>query len=145
MKKTPKRGVNCVFQNLFQHNKFKHNRSKYKELENSNSDFIVVRHFLVYVHSPQSLNRVRVPLTWNFNQASNLLYTWISAPMGSYTISSRFNSLEGFNTQFYKNKSLNLAQIQIKAKMKHKRCTKGYASENLMHQERNESFHLHIP
>ena len=65
MRKTPKRGVNWVFQKLFQHNKFKHNRSKYKEikLENSNSDFIVVRHFLAYIHSPQSPNRMRVLLT----------------------------------------------------------------------------------
>ena len=64
MRKTPKRGVNWVFQKLFQHNKFKYNVIKNKEieLENSNSDFIVVRHFLAYVHSPQSSNRVRVPL-----------------------------------------------------------------------------------
>ena len=69
------RRVNWVFQKLFQHNKFKHNIIKNKEieLENSNSDFIVVRHFFTYVHSPQSSNRVRVSLTWNFNQASNLL------------------------------------------------------------------------
>ena len=62
MRKTPKRWVNWVFQKVFQHNKFKHNRSKYKKikLENSNSDFIVVRHFLAYVHSPQAPNRVRV-------------------------------------------------------------------------------------
>ena len=65
MRKTPKRGVNWVFQKLFQHNKFKYNIIKNKEikLENSNSDFIVVRHFLAYVHSPQSPNRVRVSLT----------------------------------------------------------------------------------
>ena len=65
MRKTHKRGVNWVFQKKFQHNKFKHNIIKNKEieLENSNSDFIVVRHFLAYVHSSQSPNRVRVPLT----------------------------------------------------------------------------------
>ena len=86
---------------LFKHNKFKHKRSKYKEieLEKSNSDFIVVQHFLAYVHSPQASNRVRVPWTWSFNQASNHLYTWIPAPMGSYTISSSFDSLEDFSTQ----------------------------------------------
>ena len=50
---------------IFKHNKFKHKRSKYKEieLEKSNSDFIVVRHFLAYVHSLQAPNRGRVPLT----------------------------------------------------------------------------------
>ena len=65
MRKTPKKGVNWVFQNLFQHNKFKHNKNEYKEikLEKSNSDFIVVRHFLAYVHFPQAPNRLRVPLT----------------------------------------------------------------------------------
>ena len=35
-------------------------QNKEIELENSNSGFIVVRHFLAYVHSPQSPNRVKV-------------------------------------------------------------------------------------
>ena len=58
MKKTPKKGGELGFSKLFQHNKFKHDRNKYKEieLENSNSDFIVVRHFIAYIHSPQPLN-----------------------------------------------------------------------------------------
>ena len=130
MRKTPKRGVNGVFQKNFQHNKFKYNRSKYKwiELENSNSDFIVVRHFLAHVHFPQSPNRVRVPLSWSFNQASNLLYTWIPNPMRSYTISSRFNSLESSNTQFarmiFSQPSSIMAQVQIKDKMTHKGALK---------------------
>ena len=38
-------------------------QNKKIELENSNSGFIVVRYFLAYAHSPQSPNRVRVPLT----------------------------------------------------------------------------------
>ena len=65
MRKTPKRGVNWVFQKLFQHNKFKHNIRKDNEIElgNSNSDFIVVRYFLAYIHSLQSPNRVKVLLT----------------------------------------------------------------------------------
>ena len=65
MRKTPKRGVNWIFQKLFQHNKFKYNIIKNKkiELENSNSDFIVVRHFLTYVYSSQAPNRARVLLT----------------------------------------------------------------------------------
>ena len=119
-----------VFQNLFQHNKFKHNRSKNKEVElkKGNSDFIVVRNFLAYIHSPQSPNGVRVPLTWSFNQASNLFYTWILAPMGFYTISSRFSSLEGFNTQFLQEwipqPSSMIVQIQIKSRMKHKGALK---------------------
>ena len=33
MRKAPKRGLNWVFQILFQHNKFKHNRSKNREVE----------------------------------------------------------------------------------------------------------------
>ena len=82
MRKTPKRGVNWVFKKiLFEYNKFKHKKSKYKEieLEKSNSYFIVVRHFLTYIHSPHAPNRVRIPLTWNFNQAFNHFYTWIPA------------------------------------------------------------------
>ena len=71
----------------------------------------MVRHFFAYIHSPQVPNWVRVPLTWNFNQVFNHLYTWISAPIDSYTISSSLNSLEGFITQKKKKiKSLNLAQ-----------------------------------
>ena len=126
MRKTPKRRVNWVFKKLFQYNKFKHNKNKYKgiEFENSNSDFIVIRHFLTYVHSPQSPNWVRVSLSWSFNQTFNLLYTWIPAPMGSYKISSRFNSVEDSNTQFtrmiFSQLSSIMAQIQIKARMTHK-------------------------
>ena len=48
--------------------------------------------------------------------------------MGSYTISSKFNSLEGFNTQFLQEwipqPSLMIAQIQIKARMTHKGALK---------------------
>ena len=48
--------------------------------------------------------------------------------MGSYTISSRFNSLEGFNTQFirmnFSQSSSIIAQIQIKARMNHKGALK---------------------
>ena len=99
--KHPRGGWIGYLKILFKHNKFKHKINKYKEtmLEKSNSNFIVVQHFLGYVHSPQAPNWVRIPLTWSFNQASNHLYTWISAPMDSYIISTSFNSLEGFNTQ----------------------------------------------
>ena len=40
---------------FFKYNKFKQRKHKYKErrLERENSDFIVVQHFLAYVHSPQ--------------------------------------------------------------------------------------------
>ena len=64
-KKNTQEGGGLGFSKLFQHSKIKHNISKYNEieLENSNSDFIVVRHFLAYFHSPQAPNRVRIPLT----------------------------------------------------------------------------------
>ena len=41
---------------FFKHNKFKHKNHKYKEirLEKTNSSFIVVRHFLAYIHSSQA-------------------------------------------------------------------------------------------
>ena len=53
---------------FFKHNKFNQKKYKYKEIkfEKANSDFIVVPHFLAYVHSPQALNRVRVPLYLKF-------------------------------------------------------------------------------
>ena len=81
--------------------------------------------------------------SWSFNQASNLIYTWILASIDSYTISLRFNSLEDFNTQFYKNEfqpSSIIAQIQIKARINHKVALKDMQVKILMHQERNESF-----
>ena len=57
--------------------------------------------------------------------------------MGSYTISSRFNLLEGFNTQLlrvnFSQPSSIIDQIQIKARDELQRSTKGYASEDLMH------------
>ena len=48
---------------FFKNNKFKHKKYKYKEirLDKANSDFIVVRHFLAYIHFSQISNRVRVP------------------------------------------------------------------------------------
>ena len=55
-------------------------------------------------------------------------YTWISALMGSYIISSRFKPLEGFNTQFLQEwipqPSLKITQIQDKARMTHKSALK---------------------
>ena len=123
MRKTPKRGVNWVFKNLFEHNKFKHNKNEYKEikLEKSNSDFIVVRHFLAYVHFPQAPNRLRVPLTWSFNQASNLLtlgfrLQWaLTQPLQDSTLlkTLTLRLLQNILTQ----PSLKMAQIQGKARM----------------------------
>ena len=53
--------------------------------------------------------------------------------MGSYTISSRFNSLEGFNTQFtrmnFSQPSSIIGQIQIKARMNHKGALKDVQME----------------
>ena len=65
-------------------------------------EFIVVRRNPAYIHSPQPPNRVRVPLAWSFNQASNLLtiglwfqFTlldfWLQAP---FTILKRYLTLE---------------------------------------------------
>ena len=63
--KHPKLGVKYFF---FKHSKFKHKNHKYKKirLEKANSNFIVVRHFLAYIHYPQAPNRVRVPLYLKF-------------------------------------------------------------------------------
>ena len=58
-------GGELGFLNSFQSQQVQtqYKQNKEIELENSNSGFIVVRHFLAYVHSPQSPNQVRVPLT----------------------------------------------------------------------------------
>ena len=40
-------------------------------------EFIVVRHFLAYIYSPQPPNRVRDPLSWSFNQVFNLFTIWL--------------------------------------------------------------------
>ena len=119
---------------VFKYSKFKHKRSKYKEieLEKSNSYFIMVRHFFTYVHSPQTPNWMRVPLTWSFNQTTYHIYTWILAPMNSYTIFLSFNSLGvlTLNLQIWISQSSSKkAQIQLKARMNHKMCTKGYVNE----------------
>ena len=55
-------------------------------------------------------------------------YTWIPTPMGSYTISSRFKLLKGFNTQFLQEwipqPRSKIGQIQNKVRMTHKGALK---------------------
>ena len=89
---------------------------------------IVVRHFLAYVHSPQPLNRVRIPLTWSFNQASNLLtlgfrLQWaLAQPLQDSTL------LKALTLRFLQDiipqPRLKRAQIQDKARMTHKSALK---------------------
>ena len=123
MRKTPKRGVNWIFENFFQHNKFKHNINKNKkiELKNSNSGFIVVQHFLAYVHSPPSPNRVRVPLTCNFNQASNLLTLRFRLQWALTQSLQDSNLLKALTLKFLqetiRQSSLRITQIQDKVRM----------------------------
>ena len=112
------------FKKLFQYNNFKHNINKNKEIENSNSGFIVVRHFLAYVYSPPSPNRVRVPLTCNFNQASNLLTLRFRLQWALTQSFQDSNLLKTLTLSFYKNEFLNLAQRQNKARMTHKGALK---------------------
>ena len=49
---------------FFKCNKFKQKKYKYKviRLERVNLDFIMVQHFLVYVHYPQAPNQIKVSL-----------------------------------------------------------------------------------
>ena len=81
----------------------------------------MVRHFFAYVHSPQSPNRVRVPLTESFNQASNLLalgfrLQW--ALTQSLQDSNLFKALTlRFLQEMIPQPSLRIAQIQDKARM----------------------------
>ena len=58
--------------------------------------------------------------------------------MGSYTISSSFNSLEGFNTQSTIINLSTKAQIQLKARMNHKGALKDMQMG--FNAPRNESF-----
>ena len=59
-------------------------------------EFIVVRHFFAYVHSPEPLNRVRVPLSWSFNQASNLftIGLWFQFTLLDFWLQARFTLLQ---------------------------------------------------
>ena len=98
-------------------------QNKEIELENSNSGFIMVRHFLAYVHSPQSPNQVRVPLTWSFNQASNLLtlgfrLQWaLPQPLQDSTLLKALTLR--FLLDIIPQPNLRIAQIQDKARMTH--------------------------
>ena len=103
-------------------------QSKDIEFREIKLEFIVVRHFLAYVHSPQPPNRVRVPLTWSFNQASNLLtlgfrLQWaLTQPLQDSTLLKdlTLRLLQDIITQ----PSLKMAQIQDKATMTNKSALK---------------------
>ena len=124
----------------------------------------MVRHFLAYVHSPQPLNQVRVPLSWSFNQAFNLftiglwfqftlLDFWLKAP---FTLLKSYPTLEQPLKWYPSLEKIPFKDLQIKRSLKNPStrtlssndtketiiewCTKAYASGNLMHNERNESF-----
>ena len=65
VKKNTQKGGWIEFLKSFQsqqiQTKYKHDKEiEFREFK---LRFIVVRHFLAYIHSPQSPNRVRVPLT----------------------------------------------------------------------------------
>ena len=88
----------------------------------------MVRHFLAYVHSPQPPNRVRVLLTLNFNQASNLftLGFWLQWALTQSL--QNLNLLKALTLRLIQEMipqpSLRIAQIQDKARMTHKSALK---------------------
>ena len=88
----------------------------------------MVRHFLAYVHSPQSPNWVRVPLTWSFNQASNLFTLWFRLQWTLTQSLQDSNLLKALTLRFLQEiipqPSLRIAQIQDKARMTHKSALK---------------------
>ena len=102
-------------------------------------EFIVVRRNPAYIHSLQPPNRVRVPLAWSFNQASNLLtiglwfqFTlldfWLQAP---FTILKRYPSLEASSqglqimiSKVYKNHSTKTLSSNDTRKARIEWCTK---------------------
>ena len=103
-------------------------QSKEIEFREFKLGFIVVRHFLAYVHSPQPPNRVKVPLTWSFNQTSNLLTLgfWLQ-----WALTQPFQDsilLKALTLRFLQDiipqPSLRIAQIQDKVRMTHKSALK---------------------
>ena len=130
VKKNTQKGVWIGFLKSFQsqQNKTKYKQSKEIEFREFELWFIVVRHFLVYVHSPQPPNWVRVPLTWSFNQDSNLLtlrfqLQWaLTQPFQDSTLlkALTLRLLHDIIIQ----PSLRITQIQDKSRMTHKSALK---------------------
>ena len=75
---------------------YKDNCIYLKELGKQTREFIVVRHFLAYVHSPQPPNRVRVPLSRSFNQASNFftIGLWFQFTLLDFWLQALFTLLQ---------------------------------------------------
>ena len=130
VKKNTQKGGWIGFLKSFQSQQIQTQYKQSKEIEfrEFKLGFIVVRHFLTYVHSPQPPNWVRVPLTWSFNQASNLLtlgfrLQWaLTQPLQDSTLlkALTLRLLQDIITQ----PSLRMAQIQDKARITHKSALK---------------------
>ena len=125
-KNTQKGGGWIRFLKSFQSQQIQTQYKQSKEIEfrEFKLGFIVVRHFLTYVHSPQPPNRVRVPLTWSFNQASNLLTLGFRLQWALTQSLQDSNLLKALTLRFLQEMipqpSLRIAQIQDKARMTHK-------------------------
>ena len=106
----------------------KYKQSKEIEFREFKLGFIVVRHFLAYVHFPQPPNRVRVPLTWSFNHASNLLTLGFRLQWALTQSLQDSNFLKALTLRFLQDiipqSSLRIAQIQDKVRMTHKSALK---------------------
>ena len=130
-RKPPKGGGGWIgFLKYFQSQQIQtqYKQDKVIEFREFKLGFIVVWHFLAYVHFPQSSNRVRVPLTWSFNQVSNLLTLgfWLQWALTQSLQDS--NLLKALTLRFLQEiilrPSLRIAQIQDKARMTHKSALK---------------------
>ena len=119
--------------------KIKH-KSKEIELGRANINFIVVQHFLPTTTLFRLLIEWEFHYFWSFNQVSNALHLDFDS---NGLLHNLFKSLPTWNFQHSLNhskknwKPLNLAHLMLKYKERlgwMTKCTKWYASEELMYQ-----------
>ena len=130
VKKNTQKGGWIGFLKSFQSQQIQTQYKQNKEIEfrKFKLGFIVVRHFLAYVHSPQPPNRVRVLLTLNFNQASNLftLGFWLQWALTQSL--QNLNLLKALTLRLIQEiipqPSLRITQIQDKTRITHKSALK---------------------
>ena len=125
VKKNTQKGGWIGFLKSFQSQQIQTQYKQNKEIEFRKFKLgFIVWHFLAYVHSPQPLNRVRVPLTWSFNQASNLLTLGFRLQWALTQSLQDSNLLKALTLRFLQEMipqpSLRIAQMQDKDRMTHK-------------------------
>ena len=129
VKKNTQKGGWIGFLKSFQSQQIQTQYKQNKEIEFRKFKLgFIVWHFLAYVHSPQPLNRVRVPLTWSFNQASNLLTLGFRLQWALTQSLQDSNLLKALTLRLIQEMipqpNLRIVQIQDKVRMTHKSALK---------------------